>query len=394
MRGRLLHLVLGAPLGVLGFGYLYVVIAAAGVLLVTLVGLPVLATGLAGARRLGRVHVRLAGRLLDVHVTPPPSPPVLRPGLIGWVRARLTDADAWRAALYLLLKLPHGLLGLATILLFWGYGLVFVTAPIWRPADLFSLGGLGLDTWPRLLILALVGVGLLAAAPRATAAVTALDGWLLRSLLGPTRASRLRRSRTAAVDDATARLRRIERDLHDGAQAQLVALAMHLGLAREELADGDAPAALALLDTAHAGAKRAIVELRDLARGVYPPVLDSGIQPAIESLAARSAVPVHARVALAERPSPAIEVILYFSAAELLANAAKHSRARQVTLVLAVPRPGWLRLTVRDDGIGGARPGPGLSGLTERIGTVDGTLTLTSPGGGPTTVSVDVPVHA
>jgi signal transduction histidine kinase len=227
-----------------------------------------------------------------------------------------------------------------------------------------------------------------------TRALVALDTQVLRALLRPTRSAGLRATRAFAVDDSAAALRSIERNLHDGAQAQLVALAMKLGLAKDELTAGDTEAALALVDTAHHGAKQALVDLRNLARGIHPPVLDSGLAPALASLAARSAVPVELNVDLPERPSPAIETIAYFSAAELLANVAKHSRARAATLSLTRPAPGWLRLCVRDDGVGGARPGGGLAGLADRVRTVDGRLDVSSPVGGPTVVAVELPVRA
>jgi signal transduction histidine kinase len=204
------------------------------------------------------------------------------------------------------------------------------------------------------------------------------------------------------VDDAAARLRRIERDLHDGAQAQMVAVAMKLGLAKEKLggtagaaAEADFERALELVDAAHASAKQAITELRDLARGIHPPVLDHGLGTALATLAAGSAVPVELVVDLPERPSAAIETIAYFCAAELLANVGKHSGARHARLE-AVHVPGLLRLRVSDDGTGGARieARGGLAGLAERVKTVDGRLQLSSPPGGPTVVTVELPSHA
>ena len=200
------------------------------------------------------------------------------------------------------------------------------------------------------------------------------------------------------MDDSAARLRSIERDLHDGTQAQLVALAMKLGLAKEKLDDA-APADLArvtqLVDDAHRGAIEAIAELRTLARGIHPPVLDNGLADALATLAARSAVPVELVTDIPERPSAAIETIAYFSAAELLTNVAKHSGARRATLE-AVHVPGLLRIRVTDDGHGGACPVPGggLRGLAERVRTVDGRLDIDSPRGGPTTVTVELPSHA
>jgi len=218
----------------------------------------------------------------------------------------------------------------------------------------------------------------------------------------PRRVRELEQSRARAVDDSAARLRRIERDLHDGAQAQMVAVAMKLGLAREHLggmvdAGGqtDLKRVLELVAAAHQGAKQAITELRDLARGIHPPVLDHGLDTALTSLAARSDLPVQLALELPERPSAAIETIAYFCAAELLANAAKHSGARHATLE-AVHMPGLLRVRVGDDGTGGARieARGGLAGLAERVKTVDGRLQISSPPGGPTVVAVELPSHA
>jgi signal transduction histidine kinase len=152
---------------------------------------------------------------------------------------------------------------------------------------------------------------------------------------------------------------------------------------------------LELVVTAHRGAKEAITELRDLCHGIHPPVLDQGLGIALATLAARSDLPVELVVDLPERPSAAIETIAYFCAAELLANVAKHSGARHATLE-AVHAPGLLRLQVSDDGCGGARVENlgGLAGLADRIGTVDGRLQVSSPPGGPTVVTVELPLHA
>jgi signal transduction histidine kinase len=216
------------------------------------------------------------------------------------------------------------------------------------------------------------------------------------------RVRELERSRAHLVDDSAARLRQIERDLHDGAQAQMVAVTMKLGLAVKKLGgmtDGtgqtDLDRVLELVATAHRGAKQAITELRDLARGIHPPVLDQGLGIALTTLAARSDLPVELIVDLPERPSAAIETMAYFCAAELLANVTKHSGARHATLE-AVHLPGLLRLRVSDDGCGGARVENrgGLAGLADRIGIVDGRLQVASPPGGPTVVTVELPSHA
>ena len=248
--------------------------------------------------------------------------------------------------------------------------------------------------------------GLTMAFLAAGAANLAFGYWYITIAYRPfaRRVRELEQSRALVVDDSAARLRRIERDLHDGAQAQMVAVAMKLGLATKKLGgmiDGtgqiDLDRVLELVAAAHRGAKEAITELRDLARGIHPPVLDQGLGIALTTLAARSDLPVELVIDLPERPSAAIETMAYFCAAELLANVAKHSGARQATLEAAhVPGPQLLRLRVSDDGCGGARVEArgGLAGLAERIGTVDGRLQLSSPPGGPTVVTVELPSHA
>ena len=236
-------------------------------------------------------------------------------------------------------------------------------------------------------------------------AIAALELWVAHRLLVaplPVRVRQLEQARTRAVDDAAERLRRIERDLHDGAQAQLLAVSMKLALAREKLAaaiDGtgpvDLPRVLDLVTAAQQGATVAITDLRDLARGIHPPVLDQGLGPALTTLAARSQVPVDLTVDVPDRPSAAIETIAYFCAAELLTNVAKHSGARHATIEV-VHASGLLRVKVGDDGTGGAclDGRGGLSGLLDRVGTVDGKLWINSPAGGPTLVTVELPSRA
>jgi signal transduction histidine kinase len=235
------------------------------------------------------------------------------------------------------------------------------------------------------------------------------------------RARELQEKRARAVEESVTRLRRIERDLHDGAQVRLAALAMTLGEVKETLApDGVNDNVRGLVDAAHANAKQTLTELRDLARGIHPPVLDRGLGAALATLADTSPIPLSVSVDTpafdqGARPSPAIEAIAYFCAAELLANAAKHSGARHATIsVTDQPgsqqerqpgtqqerqpgtQPGTLYMKVTDDGSGGARPVPGggLAGLKERVQTVDGHLVIDSPPGGPTTVTIELPGHA
>jgi signal transduction histidine kinase len=316
-----------------------------------------------------------------------------------WLGARILDPVAWRARAYFALKLQLAVIGLAVIGVGWLGGVFCLTFPAWWTLGLGTALGVSLAGSFTFLPL---GFALLLAAPWATHGLTEIDRWLMRGLLGPgSPAERIRvleQSRARVVDDSAARLRGIERDLHDGTQAQLVALAMKLGLALEKLHDAtqvDLPRITQLVGDAHRGALEAIIDLRTLARGIHPPVLDNGLADALATLANRSALPVELITDIPERPSAAIETIAYFSAAELLANVAKHSGARRATLE-AVHVPGLLRVRVADDGAGGARPVPngGLRGLAERVRTVDGRIEIDSPQGGPTAVTVELPSRA
>jgi signal transduction histidine kinase len=234
--------------------------------------------------------------------------------------------------------------------------------------------------------------------------INAADRRLVRGLLGPRsmdeRVSELERTRALAVDDSAAALRRVERDLHDGAQMRLAALAMNLGMAREKLGDddaaeGDNATVRELIDAAHRNAVDALADLRDLARGIHPPVLDNGLASALATLATSSAIPATVTADLGPRPAPAIETIAYFCAAELIANATKHSYANQIKIMIYTERA-RVHLSVTDDGIGGADlgRGTGLSGLAQRVSTVDGRIDVSSPAGGPTTVTVELPLQA
>jgi signal transduction histidine kinase len=210
------------------------------------------------------------------------------------------------------------------------------------------------------------------------------------------RARELQESRARVVDEAAARLRRIERDLHDGAQVRLAALALALGEIKENMQTGDDSRTLPLVTAAHDNAKQTLAELRDLARGIHPPVLDRGLGPALSILRESSATPVTLSVSIAERPSPAIEAIAYFCAAELLANVTKHSGADRAMISVTDQDDERLLMTITDNGSGGARmtPGGGLAGLLERVQTVDGRLAVDSPAGGPTIVTIELPSHA
>lgn len=363
------------------------------------------------ARRIGSAQRRLAIRLLGARVAAPAAS-----------GRAIRDAAGWRVVAYQVVKVPVGLAE-AYAVFFWLGGLVNLGYPLWwgafrnhpagvelspvpvfTPFGLFGGGTFQVATLGETFAAAAAGAAMLLAAPWVTRAVTSADAWLIRALLGPGRLAQrvrdLEQSRALAVDDAAALLRRLERDLHDGAQIRLATLAMNLGMAREKLGrDGeevpDADAARELVDAALRGAKEALVELRGLVRGIHPPVLDNGLADALASLAADRAIPVDLKVSIPVRPTPAIESIAYFCAAELLANAAKHSFANRLAVRAAGQRD-VLLLSVADDGLGGADParGSGLSGLAQRVAVVDGRLTIASPPGGPTEITVELPLHA
>jgi signal transduction histidine kinase len=205
------------------------------------------------------------------------------------------------------------------------------------------------------------------------------------------RVETLETTRLGAVEEQDAELRRIERDLHDGAQARLVALGLSLGMAEQKFRS-DPEEAEQLVAEARAGVAEALRELRDLARGIHPPVLsDRGLGAAIDTLADRSPLPTTVRIELDRRPPARIEAAAYFVAAEALANAAKHAGASQVEISVA-ERNGTLAVEITDDGAGGAdAAGGGLSGLRRRVEALDGTLAVESPAGGPTTIRAELP---
>jgi signal transduction histidine kinase len=404
--------------GVLALGSLGI---AGLALTVIFVGVVILAGGLRAARALGRWERTLSWRLLGEQI-PEPEPFSAPPGFFGWLRAALSDPAAWRAVGYLLAKVPLTIFGVWFALSVWIEALFGIASPVTGVTGLarptfgaFSglLGHYNGGSAPGFATRAaifLTGVVLLFVAPWTMRLVVYLDRRMMHLLLGPdaatSRVRSLEESRSKTLDAATETLRRIERDLHDGTQAQLVALAMRLGDAKERLEHlpaeqrtADFEAIRRLVDEAHRGTKEAITDLRDLARGIHPPALDTGVESALATLAARSPVPTEVTVSIQTRPGPAIEAICYFCAAELLANVAQHAQASRASLSCAQHGP-WLRLVVRDDGRGGAalnRVGSsssGLAGLADRVGAVDGHLSIASPPGGPTAVTVDLPCRS
>ncbi|MEV6756156.1 sensor domain-containing protein [Streptomyces sp. NPDC051214] len=356
------HLLANLPVGVAGFVYVVVTLAAGGGLAVTVVGLPLLAGALLGARLIGRAERARARALLGLWIDEPsPMPKQRGRGFFGWLWWSLKDPVGWRTMLYSFMRLPWGVVTFAVTL-----------------TGLFVL-------WPVL--------------PYIVRGLTNADRAMARGLLSPSdelerRIVELESDRGVVVDTAAADLRRIERDLHDGAQARLVALAMGLGLAKEKLLEGQADDTVAaMVDEAHGEVKLALQELRDLARGIHPAVLtDRGLDAALSSVASRCTVPVKVTADLPARPAAAIEGIAYFTVSELLQNVSKHSGARTASVDV------WradqrLLIQVWDDGRGGARldGGSGMAGLADRLGAVDGLFVIESPEGGPTTITAELP---
>ncbi len=401
-------------LGCLAVAYMYLGWGGGLMISLTIIGVPILAVILLVGRIWGRIYRALAKDLLGVRVTPPP-PFRPEPGLIGFVKGAFTDRTSWRVALFLLAQAVLGVVVGFFVLLTVAMLVVIALSPIpWALLDpvnldaqgvehhsMFQFGDYYLETWPRVLGFAAVGLLGCFLAPWLVRAVCWLHGLLTIALLSATAADRriaeLQQGRQAAVDDSTATLRRLERDLHDGTQARLVTIAMALGRAEDRLTSGGDPRDL--IADAHASSKEALTELRELVRGIHPPALELGLGPALETLAARSSVPVELRVHLPERPSPAIEAIAYFSVAELLTNVVKHADATRAWISVVPTDARTIAVTVRDNGIGGVlQPtdgalavGSGLSGLAARARTVDGTLTVQSPTGGPTVVTILLP---
>ncbi|MEU9114292.1 sensor histidine kinase [Streptomyces sp. NPDC048483] len=252
--------------------------------------------------------------------------------------------------------------------------------------------------------LTVLGLAVLAAVPSLAAGLVRLEILVGRAVLGVSRSDELARrvedlteSRAGAVDAADAERRRIERDLHDGAQQRLVSLALNLGLAKATLTDLP-PEAREVIDAAHREAKDAIEELNNLVRGLHPAVLDElGLDAALSGLAARAPLPVRLRVDmpvdLPQRTSPAVEAVAYFVVSEALTNIAKHAREATRADVTVTRLGEILRVVIADNGVGGADPsnGTGLKGLAQRVRSVDGTFRMSSPVGGPTMMSVELP---
>ena len=324
--------------------------------------------------------------------------------------ARAEDPAAWRDLAYLLLLLPVGAIGFAVVVAAFVAVVGTVTLPAWLfvgfPEGAPLWREVRIDTLPEALIVAVVALPVSTlAAYLLIFGVSRAHATLGGALLGPSKSARLAErvevlteSRSRAMEAAIAERRRIERDLHDGAQQRLVSLAMDLGMAKEKMAE-DPAAASGLVEEAHTEAKLVLSEIRDLVRGIHPVILtDRGLDPALSALAGRSRIPVAADVRLEDRLPEAVETTAYFVVTEALSNAAKHSGASEASVAVWREQAPEDRLVVEvsDDGAGGASlvAGGGLSGLADRLSALDGWLFVRSPRGGPTLLRAEIPLDA
>jgi signal transduction histidine kinase len=401
------YLLLSMFLGIAWFVVTLTLFMVSDGLTVVWVGLPLFALWVICLRGIARLERARARTALGADI-PDPYRPAPTGSLWRRLRTMATDPATWKDFLYVMVLLPLGALWFTIVTVVWSVAFSLLTVPVWyrwlpgQQAHLFEVNGhanLVVGTLAEALAFGLVGLLLCVVAAWVSRGLGAGHAAIARGLLGPSpqqlarRVEALQESRARTVDAAEAERRRIERDLHDGAQQRLVALAMDLGMAKERLAGGADPEAVsALVAEAHDEAKRALAELRDLARGIHPAVLaDRGLDAAISALAARSPVPVEVEVDTERLPSP-VESIAYFVVAEALTNVAKHAHATDVTVRISRERQ-RLVVEIRDNGAGGATvaPGGGLAGLADRVAGIDGRLVVDSPPGGPTLVRAELP---
>jgi len=316
-----------------------------------------------------------------------------RGGIVEIVRAEFADEARWRDVLYVAVDLPLTIIESTVVGVAWALALSALTLPIWFEPR---------ASLPPIWLASVAGVLLLFVAASLSQIVIRLHRQVVAGLLctSESRALRrevetLRQSRSAVIDVEASELSRIERDLHDGAQQRLVMLSIDLGLASERI-DTDPEGAKELVRSSQEQTREALAEIRQLVRGIAPSILlDRGLVPAIESITGRGPIRTSIRSELAPgtRLSAAVERTAYFVASEALANISKHSGASNCEVRVRLEGD-QLVVEIWDDGKGGAilAPGGGLAGLASRVAGVDGTLTVTSPSGGPTLIRAAIPV--
>jgi signal transduction histidine kinase len=398
-------LVVSLVTGLIAFvAIIVLVVTGIGLLAAFLVGVLVLFAALHLTRYLARWDRARIRTFFGVEITPP-ALPERAPGqsFFSWQRSWVTSRAMWKPCGYQLVRGPIMVAAATIAVATWSLSLALIALPIYiRPTVPGGSNwwfGAGTPPPSEVAGLCAAGVAVLFVAPWVTRALASIDLNLARVLLGPTRRDRLATevtrlsvSRARVVDATDAERRRIERDLHDGVQPRLVSLAIMLGRAQAKF-EADPDEASRLLSQAHESAKEALSDLRDLARGIHPSVLDDrGLDAALSALVAGSPVPVSVDVDLPRRPSRTSEAVAYFFVAEAVTNVAKHAGATRATVLIGQDDSA-MQVLVTDDGGGGAAatPGGGLAGLVDRLAAVDGTLSVSSPPGGPTRLEAVIP---
>jgi signal transduction histidine kinase len=393
-------------LSTLWFVLLVTLFASSAGLAVVWVGVPLLVVTLLVARGAATLERALVRTMLEVDIPAPYRPVPEGAGLVPQAKAVLTDPASWRDLGYWMLMFPLSVVEFVIVVVFWPVALSLVAFPFYwylLPAffvvELPGRGEWAVNSFTSALPVTVLGLLLGLLTVPLVRGLGRMHGALASAVLGPSRTAvlaaetkRLAASRARGVDSAEAERRRIERDLHDGAQQRLVAVAMTLGRAKTKM-ESDPDAARELIAEAHTDAKLAISELRDLARGIYPSVLgDRGLDPALSSLVSKCPIPVDLSVDVEPRPPTAVESAAYFTVAETLTNIAKHAGATRAQ-VRVTRTDHSVVVEVTDDGRGGAevRPGGGLAGLADRAATIDGVVVVVSPVGGPTVIRTELP---
>jgi signal transduction histidine kinase len=398
---RFAYILIALPLASLYFTFLLTAVSTGVGLAITLIGIPILLATMFVWRWMAGLERKLARSLLGEDVESPYLP-VPQAALWPRLRSRLIDAATWKDLAYLFLLFPLALFTfvVTVTLLAVALGMMFAPAWYWPIPDGIQIGTWHIDTIWEALLAVPAGAVLGLAALRVVNWLGALHGAFARVMLGPSSDPELEaqvvdlstaRSRIIAAADAERR--RLERDLHDGAQQRLVALTLTLSLARRQVEAGDDAEAAEQLAGAEQEARLAIEELRELARGIHPAILTSrGLDAALVELCGRAAVPVAIDGAVGERLAPEVETAAYFTISEALANVGKYANATEAR-VRIVSGPEGLEVAISDDGRGGADPdaGTGLRGLFDRVGAVGGTLRVASPPGGGTTLTAQLP---
>jgi signal transduction histidine kinase len=389
---------LALPLGIFYFTFLMTVLSVGLATATIVVGLAILVASMYAWRHLARMERRLVGSLLAVEIADPYRP-IRSDTRTGRIRERITDPATWKDLAYLLLHFPLAVVAslASATLVSTGVGLTLAPLYAWIIPGGLELGLVQITSLPGSVAVVPLGAAVLVAAGWAIERLARVWGGFATSLLGSS-ADPVLTERVTRLEGASARVyaaadderRRLERDLHDGAQQRLVSLSLTLQMAKKRPGDGSGE----LLSRAEEEARLALSELRDLARGIHPAILTNlGLSAALADLGSRSTVPVTIESAPEQRLPQAVEAAVYFIVSEALANVAKHSKAEQATVSVQTDGP-RLDVRVADDGVGGvtAGDGSGLQGLSDRAGALGGEVRIESPPEGGTVLHAALPI--